>query len=35
LKMIENGPKGIQRRDSGETDSWKTPEVENLVTLSL
>ncbi len=29
-----NGPNGILR-GLGETDSWKKPEVENLVTLSL
>jgi hypothetical protein len=30
----QNGPNGILR-DLGETESWKKPEVENLVTLSL
>jgi hypothetical protein len=31
---IRNDPNGILR-GLGETDSWKKPEVENLVTLSL
>jgi hypothetical protein len=31
---IWNSPNGILR-GLGETDSWKKPEVENLVTLSL
>jgi hypothetical protein len=34
LEKIQNGPKGILR-GLGETDSWKKPEVENLMTLSL
>ncbi len=34
FEKIRNGPNGILR-GSGETDSWKKPEVENLVTLSL
>ncbi len=33
-KKIWNGPNGILW-DWGESDSWKKPEVENLVTLSL
>ena len=33
-KKIQNGPNVILR-GLGETDSWKKPEVENLVTLSL
>ncbi len=33
FKKIWNGPNGILRY-LGETDSWKKPEVENLVTLS-
>ncbi len=34
FEKIRNGHNGILR-GSGETDSWKKPEVENLVTLSL
>ncbi len=34
FEKIRNGRKGILRC-LGETDSWKKPEVENLVTLSL
>jgi hypothetical protein len=34
FKKIWNGPKGILR-GLGETDSWKKPEGENLVALSL
>ncbi len=34
LEKIWNGPNGILRA-LGETDSWKKPEVENLVRLSL
>ncbi len=34
FEKILNGPNGILRR-LGETDSWKKPEAENLVTLSL
>ncbi len=34
FEKIRNGPNGILR-GLGETDSWKNPEVENLVTLSL
>ncbi len=34
FEKILNGPNGI-RRGLGETDSWKKPEVENLVALSL
>ncbi len=34
FEKIWNGPNVILR-GLGETDSWKKPEVENLVTLSL
>ncbi len=34
FEKIRNDPNGILR-GLGETDSWKKPEVENLVTLSL
>ncbi len=34
FKKIWNGPNDILR-DLGETDSWKKPEIENLMTLSL
>jgi hypothetical protein len=34
FEKIRNGPNGTLR-GLGETDSWKKPEVENLVTLSL
>ncbi len=34
FEKIRNDPNGIVR-GLGETDSWKKPEVENLVTLSL
>jgi hypothetical protein len=34
IEKIRNGRTGILRC-SGETDPWKKPEVENLVTLSL
>ncbi len=34
LKKIRNDPNGILW-GLGETDSWKKPEVKNLVTLSL
>ncbi len=34
FEKIWNGPNGILR-GLGETDSWKKPEVKNLVTLSL
>ncbi len=34
FEKIRNDPTGIPR-GLGETDSWKKPEVENLVTLSL
>ncbi len=34
FEKIRNDPHGILR-GLGETDSWKKPEVENLVTLSL
>ncbi len=34
FKKIRNDPNGILR-GLGETDPWKKPEVENLVTLSL
>ena len=34
FEKIWNGPNGIPK-GLGETDSWKKPEVENLVTLSL
>ncbi len=34
LEKIRNGPNGILR-GLGETDSWKKPEIENLVTLFL
>jgi hypothetical protein len=34
FEKIRNGPKGILR-GYGETNSWKKPEVENLVALSL
>ncbi len=34
FEQIWNGPNGILR-GLGETDSWKKPEVKNLVTLSL
>ncbi len=34
VEKIRNDPNGILR-GLGETDSWKKPEVKNLVTLSL
>ncbi len=34
IEKIWNGPNGILR-GLRETDSWKKPEVENLLTLSL
>ncbi len=34
FEKIWNGPKGVLR-SLGETDSWKKPEVEILVALSL
>ncbi len=34
FEKIRNDPNGILR-GLGETDSWKKPEMENLVTLSL
>ncbi len=34
FRKNRNGPNGILR-GLGETDSWKKPEVKNLVTLSL
>ncbi len=34
FEKILNDPNGILR-GLGETDSWKKPEVKNLVTLSL
>jgi hypothetical protein len=34
FKKIRNGPNGVLR-GLGETDSWKKPEVENLVALSI
>jgi len=33
-KKFWNGPNGILE-DLGETDSWKKPEVKNVVALSL
>jgi hypothetical protein len=34
FEKIWNGPYGLLR-GLGETESWKNPEIENLVTLSL
>jgi hypothetical protein len=34
FEKIQKGP-NVLLRGLGETDSWKEPEVENLVTLSL
>ncbi len=34
FEKIRNNPNGILR-GLGETDSWKKPDVKNLVTLSL